>query len=86
MRKKLTTELHPNGLNIIVIDSVTAQVLSVEDTQEASPSARLLNLRYPFHIGRWGGEGTGDILSCLLQTVVGLSLPLYWGSSTLPVH
>jgi uncharacterized iron-regulated membrane protein len=54
-RKKFPAELHPNGTSFVYLDQHTGAVLQVENALEARTPSRLLNLRYPLHIGRFGG-------------------------------
>lgn len=56
VRKKLAEEIHPNGQNNIALDPSTGKVLSITDSRKAKTGARLLNLRYPLHTGRWAGN------------------------------
>jgi uncharacterized iron-regulated membrane protein len=72
IRKKLPEELHPNGMNNIALDGATGRVLQVTDSRTVPPGQRLLNLRYPLHIGVWAGD-----LSRVLAVFVGLSPLLF---------
>jgi len=54
-RKKLPQELHPNGTSFVYLDQYTGKVLQVENALHARAPTRLLNLRYPLHIGQFGG-------------------------------
>lgn len=72
IRKKLPAELHPNGMNNIALDGATGRVLSITDSRKVPPGQRFLNLRYPVHIGRWGGN-----ISRVLAVLVGLSPLLF---------
>jgi uncharacterized iron-regulated membrane protein len=72
VRKKLPAELHPNGMNNIALDGATGRVLSITDSRTVPPGQRFLNLRYPVHIGLWGGN-----VSRVLAVLVGLSPLLF---------
>ncbi len=63
IRKKLAGEAHPNGMNNIALDAATGRVLSVSDSRKAGWGERLLNLRYPLHIGVWGGLWTRVLMA-----------------------
>ncbi|HEX9996361.1 MAG TPA: PepSY-associated TM helix domain-containing protein [Abditibacterium sp.] len=58
IRKKLPEEKHPNGMNNIALDAATGKILWVSDSRKAMRGERLMNLRYPLHIGAWGGNVT----------------------------
>ncbi len=70
VRKRMPGDLHPNGMSYVFLDPSNGDVLRVDRAAEASPGQRLVNLRYPLHIGQWGGLATR-----LLQALVGL-MPL----------
>ncbi|HET9449677.1 MAG TPA: PepSY domain-containing protein, partial [Aggregicoccus sp.] len=55
VRRRFAEELHPNGTSAVTVDSGTGAVLRVEDARTAPLASRLLALRYPLHIGAWGG-------------------------------
>ena len=55
IRKKFPRELHPNGMSSVYLDQYSGQVLRVENALQAPAGPRLLNLRYPLHIGQFGG-------------------------------
>ncbi len=75
VRKKLADELHPNGMNNIALDGASGRVLWTSDSRRASAGERLMNLRYPLHIGLAGGWA-----SRVMAVLVGLS-PLLFGVS-----
>ena len=68
IRKKRASDLHPNGMNYIYLDATTGQVLAIDDASKASLGTRIMNARYPIHIGLWGGTTTR-----VLAVFVGLS-------------
>lgn len=68
IRKKFPRELHPNGMSSVSLDQFTGRVLLVENALAATPGPRLLYLRYPLHIGHWGGP-----LVRVLYVLVGLT-------------
>ena len=68
VRKKLVGELHPNGMNNIALDARSGAILQISDSRQAPMGQRLLNLRYPIHIGVWGGP-----FSRILAVLVGWS-------------
>lgn len=55
IRKKGPEELHPNGMSFLYLDPYNAEVKLVKDVRNATAGTRLLNLRYPLHIGHFGG-------------------------------
>lgn len=55
IRKKLPQELHPNGMSAVYLDQYSGAVLRIDNALQAQPAARVLNLRYPLHIGQYGG-------------------------------
>ena len=75
IRKKLAGELHPNGMNNIALDGASGRVLWTSDSRAATMGERVMNLRYPLHIGLAGGNA-----SRALAVLVGLS-PLWFGVS-----
>lgn len=68
LRKKLPSELHPNGRSFIYLHPETGSVLAVEEAARAPLGTRAYNVLYPLHIGRWGG-----LASRLLYTLLGLT-------------
>lgn len=78
IRKKLPDELHPYGLNFILLDGTTGRVLQVEDSRRVNTGQRLLNLRYPLHLGLSAGNFTR-----VLAVLVGLSPLLFFVSGFL---
>ena len=68
VRKKLPGDLHPNGMSFDYLDQYSGAPLRVENALLAPAAPRLLNLRYPLHIGSYGG-----IASRLLHLLVGLT-------------
>ena len=68
LRKKRPDDLHPNGMNYIYLDSATGQVLAIDDASKAGWGTRLMNARYPIHIGLWGGT-----FSRVLAVFIGIS-------------
>ncbi len=72
IRKRLASELHPNGLNNIALDPATGEVLSQNDVREATRAQRVLNLRFPLHIGLWGGTYL-SFLSRIVQVFIGFT-------------
>ncbi|HEX8552212.1 MAG TPA: PepSY-associated TM helix domain-containing protein [Abditibacteriaceae bacterium] len=68
IRKKRAAELHPNGMNYVYLDAATGKVLGIDDASRAAWGTRLMNARYPVHIGLWGGTATR-----VLAVVVGLA-------------
>jgi uncharacterized iron-regulated membrane protein len=55
VRKRFPEELHPLGMSLVYVDRHQGAVLRAEDAREAPLAARLLALRYPLHLGLWGG-------------------------------
>lgn len=72
VRKKLDEELHPNGMNNIALDGASGRVLWASDSRRAGWGERLMNLRYPLHIGLVGGS-----ISRVVAVGVGVS-PLFF--------
>lgn len=58
IRKRRAAELHPNGMNYIYLEAATGRVLGIDDASRAPWGVRLMNARYPVHIGLWGGTAT----------------------------
>ena len=73
IRFQLPGELHPNGMNTVFLDPSSGAVVKVQDTRVATPDQRAMFLRYPLHIGEWGGW-----FSKILLMLAGLSLPAFW--------
>ena len=71
IRKRLPGDLHPNGMSYVYLDPYTGDVLRADAAGDAVAGRRLLNLRYPLHIGRWGGLAT-RVLYVLLGLLPGL--------------
>jgi uncharacterized iron-regulated membrane protein len=67
VRKKLETELHPNGRNFVYLHPQTGEVLALENALAAPAGTRAYNILYPIHIGRWGG-----LMSRILSSLLGL--------------
>jgi uncharacterized iron-regulated membrane protein len=67
VRLRFPEEIHPNGQSNVYIDRHSGRVLRADDARVAAQSQRLMNLRYPLHIGRWGGN-----VSRVLHALVGL--------------
>lgn len=78
IRKKTASEIHPVGMNFISIDPFQGRVLRVEADARAGWATRLLNLRYPLHIGVWGG-----FVSRVLHVFLGLTPALLFVSGFL---
>ncbi len=68
LRKRTPNELHPNGMNYVFVDPVTARVLRVDRDTGERRAQTALNLRYPLHIGIYGGTATR-----VLHVAVGLT-------------
>ncbi|MFN3648223.1 MAG: PepSY-associated TM helix domain-containing protein [Armatimonadota bacterium] len=68
VRGRLPQELHPNGMSFVYLDQYTGAVLRADNALLAPAAPRLLNLRYPVHIGRYGG-----LFSRLVHVLVGLT-------------
>lgn len=77
IRKRLDSELHPNGLNNISLDPATGKVFIQNDVREATPAQRILNLRYPLHIGLWGGQHLAFI-SRIIHVFIGFTPALFF--------
>jgi uncharacterized iron-regulated membrane protein len=58
VRKRFPEELHPLGMSLVYVDRHSGAVLRAERALEAPLASRLLALRYPLHIGVWGGTAT----------------------------
>ncbi len=54
VRKRLPGEMHPNGMSFIFVDPYRGRVLRLDSARHAAAGPRLLNLRYPLHIGLYG--------------------------------
>lgn len=67
IRKRLLSDIHPNGMSYIYLDPSTAAVLRVDRSDTGTMGQQLMNLRYPVHIGHWGG-----LITQLLHAAVGL--------------
>lgn len=52
VRKQLAGDPHPNGLNFIYLDPITADVLKVVPIAEADAGRRWFNWAYPLHTGQ----------------------------------
>lgn len=68
IRKKFARELHPNGMSFVYLDQYSGRVLHVENALQAAAGPRLLHLRYPLHIGHYGGWSVR-----ILYVLVGLT-------------
>lgn len=55
IRKRLPGELHPNGMSRIYLNPCSGAVVRVERADAPLVVPRFMNLRYPLHIGVWGG-------------------------------
>lgn len=73
IRKKLPADLHPNGVNYLYLDPRSGRVLRVDAAARAAIDGRLMNARYPLHIGLWGGSFS--MLTRILHALLGL-MPL----------
>jgi uncharacterized iron-regulated membrane protein len=85
VRKRLEGESHPNGMNYLYLEPSTGEVLRIDRDPHTGIAQKGMNLRYPLHIGGWGG-----LVSRILHSVVGLTpLVLYvtglmiWGRKKL---
>ncbi|RYG26111.1 PepSY domain-containing protein [bacterium] len=85
IRKRLPGESHPNGMNYLYLEPSTGEILRVDRDPDTGIAQRGFNLRYPLHIGAWGG-----LASKVLHSVAGLTpLVLYvtglmiWGRKKL---
>ncbi|HEX5746329.1 MAG TPA: PepSY-associated TM helix domain-containing protein [Archangium sp.] len=58
VRERLPEEPHPLGMSLVYVDRHTGAVLRADNALEAPLASRLLALRYPLHIGAWGGLAT----------------------------
>jgi uncharacterized iron-regulated membrane protein len=65
VRKRFPEESHPLGMSLVYVDRHSGAVLRAESAPRAPLASRLLALRYPLHIGVWGGTAT----RCLLALV-----------------
>jgi uncharacterized iron-regulated membrane protein len=68
IRKRTPNEIHPNGMNYVFVDPVTAKVLRVDRDNGENPALSAMNLRYPLHIGLYAGN-----VSRVLHALVGLT-------------
>jgi len=75
VRLRTPEERHPNGLNNVSMDPVRGKVLSVTTAAGVRAGQHLINGRYHMHLGLWGG-----MLSRILQSLVGASLPFFYFS------
>ena len=80
VRKKWEDELHPNGMNNIAVDGASGRVLWATDSRRAGAGERLMNLRYPLHIGAAGGWASriGAVLVGVAPLGLGASGFLMW--------
>jgi uncharacterized iron-regulated membrane protein len=69
VRKRFPEELHPLGMSLVYVDRHQGAVLRAEDARKAPLASRLMALRYPLHIGGWGG-----LVSRCLAALAGLFL------------
>lgn len=51
VRKQMPGDPHPNGLNFVYLDRMTAEVSKVIPLEEAEPARRWFNWAYPLHTG-----------------------------------
>lgn len=58
VRKRLPEEPHPNGMSFVYMDRHQGTVLRADNALAASGAAWWMALRYPLHIGVWGGMVT----------------------------
>lgn len=63
VRKRFAGDLHPNGIRYIYLDPYRGEVLRVDIPTNAA--LRLMNSRYPLHIGQWGGGSISRLLTAL---------------------
>lgn len=68
VRKKHSTESHPNGRNFVYFDPYTGAMLRVDRTDAAALGTRITNLFYPLHTGAVGGTP-----GRMIQAVVGVT-------------
>ncbi len=82
VRLKFPEEIHPNGQSNVYLDRHSGRVLRADDARVAAQSQRLMNLRYPLHIGRWGGDFTRVLhfLVGLVPAVLYVTGLMMWGS------
>lgn len=82
VRLKFPEEIHPYGQSNVYIDRHSGRVLRADDARVAAQSQRLMNLRYPLHIGRWGGDFTRALhfLVGLVPAVLYVTGLMMWGS------
>jgi uncharacterized iron-regulated membrane protein len=76
----MPNERHPNGMSSVTLDPVSGRVLCVERDEQASPAQRAMSLRYPIHIGVWGGQITRVLLAFLgtMPAILGVTGMLMW--------
>jgi uncharacterized iron-regulated membrane protein len=67
VRVRFPEETHPYGQSNVYLDAYSGKVLRADDARKAAQSQQLLNLRYPLHIGQWGGR-----VSQILHFIAGL--------------
>lgn len=70
VRKRLPSESHPNGMSFVHVDPYSGAMLAVEDVRRATAAARVLNWRFPLHVGSIGGLATR-----VAAVIGGLALP-----------
>ena len=75
VRKKTAGEWHPNGQNNISLAPGSGQILAVSKDADAPRGQKMMNARYPLHLGLWGG-----FVGRALQALAGLSLPFFYFS------
>jgi uncharacterized iron-regulated membrane protein len=73
VRKQFPHETHPNGMSAVMVDPGTGKVLRADPDISASAAQRAMNVRYPLHIGRWGGLPS-RVLHAALGLVPGVLL------------
>jgi uncharacterized iron-regulated membrane protein len=85
VRLRFPEEIHPNGQSNVFIDRHSGRVLRADDARAAATSTRLMNLRYPLHIGRWGGDFTRVLhaLVGFVPAVLYVTGLMMWGSRVL---
>lgn len=84
IRKRLPGELHPNGMSSVLLDPYSGRVLRVDSAWKANTGIRVLNLRYPIHIGVWGGPATRVLYALLglMPAVLFVTGFLMWKNRT----
>jgi uncharacterized iron-regulated membrane protein len=68
VRVRFPEETHPFGQSNVYLDAYSGKVLRADDARRVAQSQQLLNLRYPLHIGQWGGR-VSQILHCIAGVV-----------------